>query len=58
MGLDRWKQEHRAYRPDRPAQAEVSAEDRLLDLPEDLPIKPTQSRPRSRTAKQAATTKA
>jgi len=40
MGIDRWKQEHRAYRPDRPRAAEVTDDDRLLDVPEDLPIQP------------------
>jgi hypothetical protein len=56
MGIDRWKQEHRAYRPDRPAQAEVSPEDRLLDVPEDLPIKPPSPQARHRAAKETATT--
>jgi hypothetical protein len=40
MGIDRWESEHRAYRPDRPSSAEVSDDDRLLDLPQDLPIQP------------------
>jgi hypothetical protein len=40
MGIDRWEAEHRAYRPDRPPGNEVSDDDRLLDMPEDLPIPP------------------
>jgi hypothetical protein len=40
MGIDRWEQEHRAYRPDRPPSSEVTEADRLLDVPEDLPIPP------------------
>lgn len=39
MGMDRWKQEHRAYRPDR-SPAEVTPENRALDVPDDLPIQP------------------
>jgi hypothetical protein len=46
MGIDRWKEEHRAYRPDRPAPAEVSEEDRALDLPRELPVAPAAARPR------------
>lgn len=45
MGIDRWKEEHRAYRPDRPAPPEVSREDRLLDVPEDLPVAPREAKP-------------
>ena len=39
MGIDRWEQEHRNYRPGRPV-AEVAPEDRALDVPEDLPVAP------------------
>lgn len=45
MGIDRWKEEHRAYRPDRPAPAEVSEQDRALDLPQEVPVAPA-ARPR------------
>jgi hypothetical protein len=38
MGIDRWEFEHRNYRPGRPVTTEVTPEDRLLDVPEDLPI--------------------
>jgi hypothetical protein len=38
MGIDRWELEHRSYRPGRPVTMEVTPEDRLLDVPEDLPI--------------------
>jgi len=56
MGIDRWKEEHRAYRPDRPA-PEVSAEDRALDLPDDLPIKPAAPAPRREGSKRPVKTK-
>jgi hypothetical protein len=48
MGIDRWEAEHRAYRPDRPPGVEVTDEDRLLDVPEDLPIPPA-PKPRHRS---------
>lgn len=65
MGVDRWEQEHRSYRPGRPRPAEVAADDLILDVPEEIPVedapqlrgrsgkgglpKPRSSRPRSPT---------
>jgi hypothetical protein len=51
MGIDRWKEEHRAYRPNRPQQtAEVSIEKPLPDMPDDRPALPP---PRAREPKPA-----
>ena len=52
MGIDRWEQEHRNYRPGRPV-AEVAPEDRVLDVPEDLPVAPEtkNAEPKSPAAK-------